>query len=188
LQQRRGPGRRPQPARAHSAPTAPAAALPAQPQGQPALALACTLALASPLPQRQRPAAHSLAVLHASTPAAGQAPSDAHAFSLSLAAAAPAGHGPRLDAAADWRTGVMAAAAAARTRARGGLALSPRLVGLLTAAAAGLATWIAFTPPSLPWNAPLQVRVEAGALGEINSGAWVELNGARIGSVDRTDF
>src|SRR5207245_6226747 len=77
---------------------------------------------------------------------------------------------------------------AARTRARGGLALSPRLVGLLTAAAAGLATWIAFTPPSLPWNAPLQVRVEAGALGEINSGAWVEMNGARIGSVDRIDF
>lgn len=82
----------------------------------------------------------------------------------------------------------MAAVAAARTSARGRPALSPRLVGLLTATAAGLATWIAFAPPSLPWNAPLHVGVEAGALGEINPGAWVEMNGARIGSVDRIDF
>jgi phospholipid/cholesterol/gamma-HCH transport system substrate-binding protein len=66
-------------------------------------------------------------------------------------------------------------------------ALSPRLIGLLTAAGAGLATWLAFAPPALPWNAPLHIRVEAGALGEINPGAWVEMNGARIGSVDRVE-
>ena len=66
--------------------------------------------------------------------------------------------------------------------------VAPRAVGLLAAAGTILATGVAFMPPSLPWSAPLHVRVEAGDLGEINSGAWVELRGARIGSVDRVDF
>ena len=70
----------------------------------------------------------------------------------------------------------------------GHASVAPRAVGLLAAAGTILATGVAFMPPSLPWSAPLHVRVEAGDFGEINSGAWVELRGARIGSVDRVDF
>ena len=60
----------------------------------------------------------------------------------------------------------------------GHASVAPRAVGLLAAAGTILATGIAFMPPSLPWSAPLHVRVEAGDFGEINSGAWVELRGA----------
>ena len=45
-----------------------------------------------------------------------------------------------------------------------------------------------FAAPALPWNQVLHLRVEASAFGEVNPGAWVELGGAKVGSVDRVDF
>src|SRR5207237_1422712 len=67
-------------------------------------------------------------------------------------------------------------------RLRGG-----RLVGLLVTAAAAAFAVVVFLPFSLPWNQNLHLQVQAGAYGELNSGAWVELNGARVGSVDRVE-
>src|SRR5437016_12844012 len=67
-------------------------------------------------------------------------------------------------------------------RLRGG-----RLVGLLVSVAAAAFAVVVFLPFSLPWNQGLHLQVQAGAYGEINTGAWVELNGARIGSVDRVE-
>src|SRR5439155_13420441 len=40
---------------------------------------------------------------------------------------------------------------------------------------------------SLPWSPRLHFQLQAGAYGELNPGAWVELSGAKIGSVDRVD-
>ena len=34
----------------------------------------------------------------------------------------------------------------------------------------------------------MHLRVQAGAFGELNPGAWVELRGAKIGSVERVDY
>lgn len=59
-----------------------------------------------------------------------------------------------------------------------------RLVGLLVALAAAAFAVVVFLPLSLPWNRSLHLQVQAGAYGELNTGAWVELNGARVGSVD----
>ncbi len=70
-----------------------------------------------------------------------------------------------------------------RSRRLGGA----RLVGLLLTVAAAAFAVIVFLPFSLPWNQSLQLQVQAGAYGELNSGAWVELNGARVGSVDRVE-
>lgn len=65
--------------------------------------------------------------------------------------------------------------------------IAPRLVGLLAAAAAILFGILIFVPPSLPWNSALHLQVQAGAFGELNPGAWVELSGAKVGSVDRVE-
>ena len=65
---------------------------------------------------------------------------------------------------------------------------SARLVGLLVAVAAAAFAVAVFLPFSLPWNHELHLRLQAGAYGEINAGAWVELNGARVGSVDRVEY
>jgi virulence factor Mce-like protein len=59
-----------------------------------------------------------------------------------------------------------------------------RLVGLLVTLAAAAFAVVVFLPFSLPWSRGLHLQVQAGAYGELNSGAWVELNGARVGSVD----
>src|SRR5205085_12487478 len=88
-----------------------------------------------------------------------------------------AGHSSRLvEHPALW------ASAMRSRRLRGG-----RLVGLLVTAAAAAFAVVVFLPFSLPWNQGLHLQVQAGAYGEINTGAWVELNGARIGSVDRVE-
>ncbi len=65
---------------------------------------------------------------------------------------------------------------------------SARLVGLLVAAAAAAFAVSVFLPFSLPWNHALHLQLQAGAYGELNSGAWVELNGARVGSVDSVEY
>jgi virulence factor Mce-like protein len=67
-----------------------------------------------------------------------------------------------------------------RSRRPGGA----RLVGLLVTVAAAAFAVVVFLPFSLPWNRGLHLQVQAGAYGELNTGAWVELNGARVGSVD----
>jgi virulence factor Mce-like protein len=63
-----------------------------------------------------------------------------------------------------------------------------RLVGLLVTVAAAAFAVIVFLPFSLPWNHALHLQLQAGAYGELNTGAWVELNGARVGSVDSVEY
>lgn len=63
-----------------------------------------------------------------------------------------------------------------------------RLVGLLATLAALAVAVIVFIPFSLPFSHPLRVQVQAGAYGELNSGAWVELRGTRVGSVDGVEY
>ena len=70
-----------------------------------------------------------------------------------------------------------------RSRRPGGA----RLVGLLVTVAAAAFAVVVFLPFSLPWNRGLHLQVQAGAYGELNTGAWVELNGARVGSVDSVE-
>ena len=65
---------------------------------------------------------------------------------------------------------------------------TPRLLGLLTALAALVFAVAVFIPLPIPWNRPLHLQLQAGAYGEINPGAWVELSGAKVGSVDRVEF
>ncbi|MDQ6883001.1 MAG: MlaD family protein [Candidatus Dormibacteraeota bacterium] len=64
----------------------------------------------------------------------------------------------------------------------------PRLLGLIVALGALAFAVVVFIPFSTPWNHPLHVQVQAGAYGEINPGAWVELSGTKIGAVDRVDY
>ncbi|HEY9288373.1 MAG TPA: MlaD family protein [Candidatus Dormibacteraeota bacterium] len=70
-----------------------------------------------------------------------------------------------------------------RTRLKGA-----RLVGLLVAAAAVAFAVLVFQPLSLPWSQTMHLRLQAGAYGELSPGAWVELSGAKIGSVDAVDY
>ena len=63
-----------------------------------------------------------------------------------------------------------------------------RLVGLLVAVAAVAVAVLVFVPLSTPWNRTMHFQVEAGAFGELNPGAWVELSGARVGSVERVEY
>jgi phospholipid/cholesterol/gamma-HCH transport system substrate-binding protein len=63
-----------------------------------------------------------------------------------------------------------------------------RLVGLFVTVAAVAFAVIVFLPFSLPWNHALHLQLQAGNYGELNSGAWVELNGARVGSVDSVEY
>lgn len=63
-----------------------------------------------------------------------------------------------------------------------------RLVGLLVTLAAVAFAVIVFIPFSLPFSHPLRVQLQAGAFGELNSGAWVELRGTKVGSVDGVEY
>ena len=47
---------------------------------------------------------------------------------------------------------------------------------------------LVFMPLSLPWSRSMHVQLQAGAYGELNPGAWVELSGAKVGSVERVDY
>lgn len=67
-------------------------------------------------------------------------------------------------------------------------AAGARLVGLAVTVAALLLGVAVFIPFALPWTHTLHVRVQAGAFGEINPGAWVELSGAKVGTVDRVEL
>src|SRR2546421_3440881 len=70
------------------------------------------------------------------------------------------------------------------TRRRNGA----RLVGLLVTLAAVAFAIIVFIPFSLPWGHSLRVQLQAGAYGELNAGAWVELRGTKVGSVDHVAY
>jgi phospholipid/cholesterol/gamma-HCH transport system substrate-binding protein len=63
-----------------------------------------------------------------------------------------------------------------------------RLIGLLVCLGALAFAILVFTPLSLPWSSTMHLRLQAGAYGELNPGAWVELSGAKIGSVDGVDY
>ena len=70
-----------------------------------------------------------------------------------------------------------------RSRFRGA-----RLLGLLVTVAAVALAVLVFIPFSLPWSRPMHLELQAGAYGELNPGAWVELSGTKVGSVDRVDY
>src|SRR5947209_6582911 len=59
-----------------------------------------------------------------------------------------------------------------------------RLLGLVIAVGAITFAILVFIPFAMPWNRTLHLQLEAGAYGELNPGAWVELSGAKVGSVD----
>jgi virulence factor Mce-like protein len=59
-----------------------------------------------------------------------------------------------------------------------------RAIGLATVAGGILLTVLTFHPPTLPWNAPLRMHVEATGFGTLNKAASVELGGVKVGSVD----
>jgi phospholipid/cholesterol/gamma-HCH transport system substrate-binding protein len=63
-----------------------------------------------------------------------------------------------------------------------------RLIGFLVTAAAIAIAVLVFMPLSLPWSRSMHVQLQAGAYGELNPGAWVELSGAKVGSVERVDY
>ena len=63
-----------------------------------------------------------------------------------------------------------------------------RLVGLLVTVAAVAFSILVFIPMSMPWSRPFHLEVQAGAYGELNPGAWVELSGAKVGSVDSVEY
>ena len=64
----------------------------------------------------------------------------------------------------------------------------PRILGLLVALGALLFAVLVFIPFPTPWNHPLHLQLQAGAYGEINPGAWVELSGAKVGTVDGIEY
>jgi phospholipid/cholesterol/gamma-HCH transport system substrate-binding protein len=63
-----------------------------------------------------------------------------------------------------------------------------RLVGLVVTVAAAAFAILVFIPFSLPWSHSLHLSVQAGAYGQLNPGAWVELSGAKVGSVERVEY
>src|SRR5205814_10310786 len=63
-----------------------------------------------------------------------------------------------------------------------------RLIGFLVTAAAIAIAILVFMPLSLSWSRSMHVQLQAGAYGELNPGAWVELSGAKVGSVERVDY
>jgi phospholipid/cholesterol/gamma-HCH transport system substrate-binding protein len=63
-----------------------------------------------------------------------------------------------------------------------------RVIGLLVTIAAVAFAVLVFVPLSVPWNRTMHLQVQAGSFGELNPGSWVELNGAKIGSVERVDY
>lgn len=65
---------------------------------------------------------------------------------------------------------------------------SPRLVGLGMTALAVLTLVLVFNPPTAPWARPLHLKLEAGAFGELNGNAGVELGGVKVGSVQGLDY
>jgi virulence factor Mce-like protein len=59
-----------------------------------------------------------------------------------------------------------------------------RAIGLATMAGSVLLTVLTFHPPTLPWNTPLRMHIEAASFGTLNKAASVELGGVKVGSVD----
>jgi virulence factor Mce-like protein len=55
---------------------------------------------------------------------------------------------------------------------------------MATMAGALLLTLITFHPPTMPWNAPLRLHLEAAGFGTLNKAASVELGGVKVGNVD----
>ncbi|HEY8678307.1 MAG TPA: MlaD family protein [Candidatus Dormibacteraeota bacterium] len=66
--------------------------------------------------------------------------------------------------------------------------LKPRLLGLAVAVAALFFAVAVFIPFAFPWNRAIHLQVQAGAFGEMNPGAWVELSGSKVGSVDNVEY
>jgi phospholipid/cholesterol/gamma-HCH transport system substrate-binding protein len=66
--------------------------------------------------------------------------------------------------------------------------LAPGIVGLAVAVLAALFVLVSFVPQARPWRNDMHLKVRAAAFGQINQGAWVELRGSKVGSVDRVEF
>lgn len=68
---------------------------------------------------------------------------------------------------------------------RGGMSGgAKRVIGMATLAGGVLLALVTFHPPTLPWNAPLRMHVEASGFGTLNKAAGVELGGVKVGTVD----
>ena len=63
-----------------------------------------------------------------------------------------------------------------------------RVIGLLVTVAAIAFAVLVFVPLSTPWSRTMHLQVQAGNYGELNPGAWVELSGAKIGSVQSVEY
>ena len=66
--------------------------------------------------------------------------------------------------------------------------LLARIVGAALVFGAGGIALVSFFPFALPWSQALHMTVAAGAFGEMNPQAGVELGGVRVGSVDRIEY
>jgi virulence factor Mce-like protein len=66
--------------------------------------------------------------------------------------------------------------------------VAARAIGLALAAGALIFAVAVFIPFAVPWAHSLHIQVEAGAFGQMNQGAWVELSGTRVGAVDRVEY
>jgi virulence factor Mce-like protein len=65
--------------------------------------------------------------------------------------------------------------------------LGTRTIGTVTLAIAFVMLYFVFVAPTPPWAQDMHLGVEAGAYGQMNPGAWVEMGGVKVGQVDKID-
>jgi phospholipid/cholesterol/gamma-HCH transport system substrate-binding protein len=61
-------------------------------------------------------------------------------------------------------------------------------IGLAAAALIVIFAVLTFVPLQFPWSSTRHYVVQAGAFGEMNPGAWVELSGIKVGTVDGVSY
>ncbi len=69
-------------------------------------------------------------------------------------------------------------------RGRGLPAEGKRLIGLGATALSVLLLVLVFHPPTMPWNQPLHMHLQASSFGDLNQQAAVYLGGVKVGSVE----
>src|SRR5918912_4344738 len=65
---------------------------------------------------------------------------------------------------------------------------STTAVGLAAAVLMVVFAVLTFVPLQFPWNSTRHYLLQAGAFGEMNPGAWVELSGVKVGTVDGVSY
>jgi phospholipid/cholesterol/gamma-HCH transport system substrate-binding protein len=66
--------------------------------------------------------------------------------------------------------------------------LNTTAIGLAAAVLMVVFAVLTFLPLQFPWNSTRHFLVQAGAFGEMNPGAWVELSGVKVGTVDGVSY